>query len=241
LTEDLAGRLDEVSPPYENWAQVARLSRLAQVIVRPPRGGLPADVGLGDQVQVAEQLARAERDSPDSPALRRLLFAFATYERDLHLLGLDDAQLTAEYPRRRLRLLLAWSVLKVLLAVPVASLGFVVHVIPFQLVKQLAKRPTNEGVKATVKLLGCFATFVLAYAALGYIIGTDFGAWPGLLVAVASPLSGYVAVRLNERVRRIGGVVEGYRTVKGRRAVLATVFAHRQDVVDAAGALVAAQ
>ena len=34
-----------------------------------------------------------------------------------------------------------------------------VHVVPFQIMKQVGKRPTNEGIKATVKLLGCFVLF----------------------------------------------------------------------------------
>ena len=50
-------------------------------------------------------------------------------------------------------------------------------------------------------------------------------------------MCGYVTVRVAERVKRIGGLVEGYRTVKDRKAVLATVFAHRTAVVDAARAV----
>ena len=82
--------------------------------------------------------------------------------------------------------------------------------------------------------------FTLVYAVLGVVAGQTLGPWVGLLVALAAPLCGYVAVRLAERVKRIGGLVEGYQTVKGRRDLIASVVAHRSEVVDAARAAVSA-
>jgi len=127
------------------------------------------------------------------------------------------------------------------LAIPLAVIGVVVHIVPFQIVKLLAKRPVNEGMKATVKLLGCFASFIVVYVALGVIVGQRYGAWAGFALAVASPLCGYVAVRLGERVKRIGGFLEGYRTVRGRNGVLASVIAHRRMVAAAALVIIEAQ
>jgi glycerol-3-phosphate O-acyltransferase/dihydroxyacetone phosphate acyltransferase len=234
FTDDVADQLTAVSPNYSSWDQSARVSRLAEVVVRRPVGTLPSDVSLSDRVQIAERLVRAEQKEPGGAPLQALLTAFGAYERDLDLLGLSDSQVAAHYPRGRLRGALIWSVLKVLVALPFAAIGLVVHVVPFQVMKQLSKRPTNEGMKATVKLLGCFASFTIVYAALGFLAGRSYGAWVGLLTAVSAPTCGYVTVRLAERVKRIGGLLEGYRTVRTRRAVLDTVFADRMSVVDAA-------
>jgi glycerol-3-phosphate O-acyltransferase / dihydroxyacetone phosphate acyltransferase len=239
LTDDLAHQLTGVSPAFSSWAQAERLARVADVVARLPEGNLFTDVALADRVAMTEQLARAE-DVGHEGEVEELLTAFDTYERDLDLLGLSDAQVAARYPRGTLRVALAWSVLKVVVALPVAAVGVIVHVVPYQIVKQLAKKPTNEGMKATVKLLGCFALFTIVYALLGVLVGRAFGPWAGLGAAVAAPLCGYVTVRLAERITRIGGLVEGYRIVKGRRAVLDTVFAHRTSVVDAAGAVLVA-
>jgi hypothetical protein len=129
------------------------------------------------------------------------------------------------------RLSVLWSALKVVLALPLAAAGALVHLVPFQIMKQVAKRPTNEGMKATVKLLGCFVLFVLTYAALGVFVGRAVGPGAGFVAAVAAPWCGYVAVRLIERVKRIGGVVEGYRALRPRRDVLATALTHRAAVV----------
>jgi glycerol-3-phosphate O-acyltransferase / dihydroxyacetone phosphate acyltransferase len=239
LTDDLARQLTDVSPAFGSWAQAERLARVADVVARHPEGNLLTDVTMADRVAVTERLARAEDEGHDA-AVQALLAAFDTYERDLDLLGLSDAQVVAQYPRGTVRGSLVWSVGKVVLALPVAAVGVIVHVVPYQIVKQVAKKPTNEGMKATVKLLGCFALFTIVYALLGVLFGRAYGPWAGLVAAVAAPLCGYVTVRLAERVNRIGGLVEGYRTVKGRRAVLDTVFAHRTSVVDAAGAVLVA-
>ena len=124
---------------------------------------------------------------------------------------------------------------------PLAIAGVAVHVVPFEIMKQVGKRPTNEGIKATVKLLGCLVLFALTYAVLGVVVGRAFGPWIGLAAAVAAPLCGYVAVRLFERVKRIGGVVEGYRMIKGRRDVVRAAVGHRAAVVrDARAVLVQA-
>jgi glycerol-3-phosphate O-acyltransferase/dihydroxyacetone phosphate acyltransferase len=239
LTKDLGDQLASVSPTYPSWSQVEQLSRLADVLVRRPGEHLSPEVSMADRMEIADQLAVVERRLPASALVHTLLSVFTLYERDLALLGLDDAQLIAKYAKNRLRRSLAWSVLKILLAVPFAAIGVVVHVIPFQIIKQLAKQPSNEGIKATVKLLGCTAAFVLVYAALGLAAGLNEGAWAGLLVAAAAPACGYVAVRLSERVKRIGGVVEGYRTVTARNAVIDTVIIRRKAVVDAARSVLA--
>lgn len=58
-----------------------------------------------------------------------------------------------------------------------------------------------------------------------------------LIAAAGAPACGYATVRVAERVKRIGGVMAGTRVVRQRRAVLATVLAHRAAVVDAAGSV----
>ena len=106
--------------------------------------------------------------------------------------------------------------------------------------KRLAEIPRNEGIKATVKLLGCAASFTLVYAALGFFVGRAFGAWWGLLAALGGAAVRYATVRLGERVQRVGGLLEGYRVVKARGTDLGSVFVHRSQVVDAARSVLAA-
>jgi 1-acyl-sn-glycerol-3-phosphate acyltransferase len=228
VTEDLAAQLERVNPSFTSWAQATQLSWIAELVVREPDED-PSGDALADRVHVAARLAAEQDTCPES--LQQLFLDFATYERDLELLGLSDAQLVAGSRRRRVGLPVAWSALKVLVALPFAALGALVHVIPFQIMKPVGKRPTNEGVKATVKLLGCFVLFAATYAVVGVLVGRAYGAWAGLGAALAAPLCGFLTVRLLERVRRFGGMVEGYRIIKAHRNILGSVLAHRATVV----------
>jgi multidrug transporter EmrE-like cation transporter len=122
-------------------------------------------------------------------------------------------------------------VFKLLVALPFAVIGALIHIVPFAIMKQVGKRPANEGIKATVKLLGCFVLFALTYAVVGVLVARAYGAWAGLGAALAAPLCGFLTVRVLERVRRFGGVVEGYRIIKAHRNILGPVLAHRAAVV----------
>jgi glycerol-3-phosphate O-acyltransferase/dihydroxyacetone phosphate acyltransferase len=230
VTEDLGAQLARVSPSFSSWEQATQLSWIAELVVRGPDEDLADEVGLADRVQVAARLAAHEAACPGS--LAQLFVDFATYERDLELLGVSDAQLVAGSRRHRVLLPVAWSALKLLAALPFAALGALVHLIPFQIMRQVGKRPTNEGIKATVKLLGCVVLFAATYAVVGVLVARAYGAWAGLGAALAAPLCGLVTVRVLERVRRFGGVVEGCRIVQARRSILGPVLAHRAAVVE---------
>jgi hypothetical protein len=147
------------------------------------------------------------------------------------LLDVSDAQLMVASQLRHVGLPVLGSSLKALVALPFAAIGALVHIIPFQIMKQVGRRPTNEGIKATVKLLGCFVLFAATYAAVGVLVGRSYGAWAGLGAALAAPLCGFVAVRFLERVRRTGGLVEGCRIIRAHRNMLEPVLAHRASVV----------
>jgi glycerol-3-phosphate O-acyltransferase / dihydroxyacetone phosphate acyltransferase len=231
VTKDVAVQLERVNPSFSSWAQATQLSWISELVVRAPRGDSLADVGLADTVAVASRLAARQDECPE--ALQTLFSDFATYERDLELLGVSDAQMVAGSHRQR-RLSVAWSALKVLVALPFAALGALVHVIPFQIMKQVGKRPTNEGIKATVKLLGCSVLFVATYAVLAVLVGRAYGAWAGLAAAIAAPLCGAVTVQFLDRVRRMGGVAAGYRIIRAHRNLLGPVLAHRAAVVQEA-------
>jgi hypothetical protein len=74
---------------------------------------------------------------------------------------------------------------------------------------------------------------------LGIVVGETWGPWAGGAAAAGAPGCGYAAVRLGERVKRMGGVMAGARVVRQRRAVLSTVLDHRTAVVEAATAVLA--
>jgi glycerol-3-phosphate O-acyltransferase/dihydroxyacetone phosphate acyltransferase len=237
MTAEMAGRLGAVSPTYRSWVQATRLRQIAAVVDRPDDAAGVGDVDLARLEATARTLAEAEESGHRWPQIEALGRAFAEYERDLALLGLSDQQVAdGSHPGRR-RLALAWSATRVAAALPAAAVGAVIHVVPYQIMKKVGTVPTNESIRATVKLLGCFVLFVVVYVVLGVVVGETWGPGAGLIAAVGAPVCGYATVRLGERVKRIGGVVAGARVVRHRRAVLATVLAHRAAVVDAVDAV----
>ncbi len=233
LTDEIARILGSLGPSYASWSEAWTLREIADVIARDTGASAPREVAFSDRDQLARSLAASEQSRPgEAQELRR---TFEHYRDDLGAIGLTDAQVAASYRGWWLRVLFVWSVLKVVVAAPFALVGTVVHVVPYQVIKQIAKKPTNEGMKATVKLLSCFGAFSMLYAGLGVAFALNFGTWEGFAAGLGSPLCGYVTVRFSERVKRLGGALEGYRVA--RRASLTGIRQDRDAVVVAAGAV----
>lgn len=234
LTDAVAEQLRAVNPDHASWLEADRLKTIAEVVIRHGDAVLPEDVDLDERERVADALATVIASGGRRQATAALRRAFEVYDRDLALLGMTDAQVSASYRSGHLRLRFLGAVAKVIAAAPFAALGTAIHVIPYEAVKQLARLPENEGMRATVKVVGCFFTFTAFYAALGIVVGSLYGPLLGAVAAVAAPGCGYVTVRMAERLHRIGGAVEGARAVRGRGPAFESVLANRAAVLAAA-------
>jgi len=234
LTDDLAGRLRRGGPDHESWCHAERLAHMAEIVARSPEDVLPHDVRLAEQHRIADALADAERTGGRYAGMDALTDAYDTYRRDLSLLGLTDAQVAASYRSGRLPWLAAASIARVAVSLPLAAVGALVHLVPFELVKQMARLPRNEGVRSTVKILGCLLTFTVTYVLIGLAVGRRFGPVAGTAAAAAAPACGYLAVRVSERVRRTGRAVDGARFARKQGQLARSVRANRAAVVEAA-------
>ncbi len=237
LTDEMAGQLHQVVATYRSWQDAEVLAGIADLVLSAP--GATASDGDGEPVwPEPPALADRERlvaalgsvDLQGSPAGQALQAAYQGYRRDLALLGLSDAQVTARYGRRY-RAALAWSLAKVVVALPPGLVGVVVHALPYQVMLRLGRLPKNESIKSTVKLLGCFGLFTVDYLVIATLVRRKAGWLAGAIALVAAPLSGYATLRLSERVKSAGGLMAGASIVRARRSVLPTVLAHRADVV----------
>jgi hypothetical protein len=170
LTDDMGARLRGVSPDYGWWVAAETFGELAEVVDRP-MGAIPAEVDLVRRERLARVLAEA---SGPTDALQK---AFDRYQRDLDLLGLSDARVCASYRSGHLRFIQAWALAKVVAAAPFAAVGAVVHAVPYQIMKKLGTLPADEGVKATVKLRGCFASFTCSTSRWGSCSAPNSASW----------------------------------------------------------------
>ena len=170
---------------------------------------------------------------PDD-AVGALRAATERYEEHLGALGLADAQVAAGLspPRYRRRRLARLGLLAA--GAPVAVVGAAVHAVPYGVMKQVGKRPPNEGMRATVKLLGCFGLFTLTYTAIGIAVGRRRGPVAGAAAFVAAPWSGYVTVRVAEEIARAGGMARARAVLAGDGGTVSDLQAARAAVVTAA-------
>jgi len=234
LTDDLAGRLRRDGSEYASWAEASMLAAVADVVVRPTTV-LPDPVSLVDRAPVVADLTRALQapmSGATTAAKAALEAAYGEYGKALDLMGLDDAQVAADYGSGRLRWDLARAAATVLVALPFAVLGIAVHTVPYGVVKLASRVPDNEGMRATVKVLGSFFLYTLTYVAIGVAVGRVGGAGLGVVAAAAAPICGYAAVRMIERIRGVGGAIAGYRAVRSGGPVTETVRQRRAAVVD---------
>ncbi len=238
LTEELGDQLREVVTTYRSWREAELLAAIAEVVVAPaPDSGPAPELELGalaERERLAAELASIDLDTDDAAAL---LEAYETYRRDLALMGLTDAQVTARYGRKYRRAL-AWSLVKLGAAVPPGLVGVAVHAVPYQIMKRLAKLPRDESIKSTVKLVGCFFLFSIEYLVIAEVVRRKRGWLAAAIAFVAALLSGYASLRLSERAKSVGGLMEGASIVRSRGAVLPAVLAHRAEVVQRARVLV---
>jgi 1-acyl-sn-glycerol-3-phosphate acyltransferase len=237
MTEDLALRMRRDGTEFDSWSEAEELDGIADVVARPT-SVLPTDVDLRDRRRVATVLHRADAGEGDATTLAPVRTAFAAYRRELERSGLDDAQVAAQYGTERLRWNLMVALAKLVVAMPPALAGAVVHAVPYQVVKRAGRVPDNEGVRATVKLVGCLFLFTTVYTVLGVVVGASYGFGVGLAVALGAPVCGYLTIGMAERLRRVVRAVAGYRSARHGGADLASLRARRNVVIGAASALI---
>ena len=126
-----------------SWAGAQLYSGMAEVVVRSPGTSPPTDIEFADKTEVASRLAAVAQGNVGArrAAVRD---AFAIYRRDLDVLGLNDTQLTAGYPRGRLRLGIAWSLLTITAGSPLAAIGV-------RRARQFPRRPVRPTRCAMIK------------------------------------------------------------------------------------------
>jgi 1-acyl-sn-glycerol-3-phosphate acyltransferase len=236
LTDRIANALSGVGPDYDTVAQAELLARVADVATLAP-GAERAPLAARDHL--ARALAEVEQRDPNSrEGFERLRAAQDRYDRDLALLGVTDADVAADIDRAHYRRTMLGAAAKAVVTAPVALACAVIHFVPYQVMKRVALLPHNEGIKSTVKLLGCTVLFLVEWIALAVLAAILWRPLAAAATLVACPLAGYVTVRFAEGVHDAGGLAHGWRTLRSHRAALDSVRADRAKVVDLATALV---
>ncbi|MHB8419313.1 MAG: lysophospholipid acyltransferase family protein [Myxococcales bacterium] len=130
-----------------------------------------------------------------------------SYDRQLAALGLGPSDLPATPITGRVAVRELASALFWLLFAPLAVAGGLLHYPAYQLIRAIASQIAGDEVDvvATIKVFAAMAFYPLTWAAATAAVFARFGPWPALANLAIAPLSGWLALVLRERWRRLRG------------------------------------
>ena len=223
FTEHLGAQLSEVVPMYASRQDELAFRRLACLLATDP----------AERDDIARGIAAAAARPDTTDQVTELTEAAHRYEADLAAIGLRDADVAGGLSPDRYRRRLRGSVAAAVVTAPLAAVGAALHLLPYQVMRRIGARPANEGMRATVKLLGCTVLFSALYSALAVVAGRRRGPLAALAAFAAGPLTGYVTVRWAERVHQLDGIARA-RAVVAQRADLVPELTERRRALVAA-------
>ena len=217
--------------------QTLRLLRVAETLWRGPAS---SGEDTATRVAALQQVARARRElqqrAPERlAALRRGVEA---YSLDLEQLGGPDGEIPAAYPTG---VALRWAVreaLSLLLGLPLALVGMLLHMGPYWLTKSVVRalrRPAEE--EATYKIMAGVLFYPVCWSVEGWAAWRLGGAW-GLAALLAALLpTGFFALGWQERSGRAARESRAFLRFLVDRDLHRRLTARRQALVDEITAL----
>ncbi len=194
LTDLLADALSNVTLNAPDW-RTLRFIQTARRLYKPASAELPPRT----YVDLSRRFVDGYVLAIDDPEIQRIRAEVEDYQSQLDLLGLKDYQL-----RQTVNIGVAFRKLisrgfMLLLLLPVAIPGAVLHLPIGWLAAFVGERFSYE--RDDVATLKVFATILLLpilYVLVAIVVGAYFGFWWGVLVVLLLPLSSFASVRLLE-------------------------------------------
>jgi hypothetical protein len=250
LTARIGAGLAAVTLGYASWDEARRLGRAAELFSQPPGAGegLPGEAPLGRRFALNRAFIEgfAELRQRDPAGTAAAAEAVERYDRMLTALGLRDDQVAATYPVAPVLGWLGRTGLRLLLQLPPALVGIVLNWLPYRLIGEIAARATREpDMPASFKIFGGIVFYPLTWlaeAALAVRLlppGSPWRAAAALGVLLGAPLTGWVALRFDDRRERLWREARAYLLLHSRRAIAAELRARRAAAWQAVAALAA--
>ena len=227
LTDRIGEALSSVTLNAPDWGTL-RFIQAVRRLYKPSSAVLTP----GQYVELSRRFVDGYLETMDDPDMQRMRRDVENYQARLDMLGLKDYQL-----RQPLTLSLAFRrvffrSLLMLLVLPFAIPGALLHLPVGWLVALVGERFSYEMDDiATLKVFSTMLLLPLLYAVVAMIVGFNFGLWWALFALIALPLSFFASVRLMEaeaglftsmqsllRLARLGGEVDDLRTTRAELA-----------------------
>jgi 1-acyl-sn-glycerol-3-phosphate acyltransferase len=253
LTARIDAWLHAVTLNYGSWEQARRIGRAAELFSQPAGQPAGSDVGareppgagagLPGQPPLAERFSLHQafiegyadlcRRHPDAVAAAAA--AVDRYDRMLRAFDLRDDQVTATYPAAPAARWLGRTLLRLLVYLPLAVVGMALNWLPYRLVGEIAARATREpDMPASFKVFGGIVlfpvTWLLEAGAAAWLAGhrSRAGLAAALMTLVAAPLSGWVALRFDDRRGQLWREARAWLLLRSRRPIAAELRARRE-------------
>lgn len=232
LTAEIARRLDDVSPDFEDAQVAATLWEAAEIALRPTGSRSTWQPGLGDVDELAQELDRAE------PSARsEVLAAVPPYSERLASLGVRDPEIVPGNTAQAFRRQRLGSNAKLLVALPFALLALPMNLVPAILVHVVGRRAMAPATRATVKLLVGTALFALTWGIWWVALRAAGVSHAWAWVVVGGPILGSALAYAIERRARYRRAKIGWRQLAGNVSALEDLRALRARVVEAVTAV----
>ncbi|HVO30581.1 MAG TPA: 1-acyl-sn-glycerol-3-phosphate acyltransferase [bacterium] len=233
ITDAVAAALKKVTINLPTWEDRKLLERAVE-ISRADDESLEARVRHLKNFAEAWEALRVSH--PEEVA--RLRAQVARYDRELRLLRMSDEDVRARY---RPISVANWTLRFVrlfLLRLPMGVLGAVLHAIPYQIPRAIAKAKAEEADQpASYKLMAGFVIYPVWWLLLAAVAFLLRGAEIAAGVLVLAPISAWVALRWMEQGFTLGEQARSW-FLRGRRAaLLEEMRAQRAEIAAGIGAL----
>ena len=193
FTAELETRLRSLTVNADDWETIRVLDGVRR-LYQPPR------ISLEERIELARRFNAVYPGVKDEPDVRRLVARVRTYLDRLAAAGLTDRDLRRAMRRRETVARVVRHLILVVVWLPLALLGAVIHV-PVGLLLDITGDRLNPDriLRATVKFALGVAALLAAYVAVPIAIGMSAGWGFGIAAFVVLPLSGYATLRVAER------------------------------------------
>ncbi|HTQ80713.1 MAG TPA: hypothetical protein VMM92_12000, partial [Thermoanaerobaculia bacterium] len=241
LTARIDAALRAVTLNYPSWDEARLIARAADLFARPGLT-LPQGRRLHETFDLHRAFLEGYREMQERcPAeVAEVAAAVREYDRLLAAFGLRDDQVAAAYPVSPVARFVGRTLLRLLLHLPVAALGTLLNLLPYQIIRVIASRSHDADQKATLKVFPSLVVYPACWLAEGLAVAHWAGWQLGLATFLASLPTGYVAMLFDERRERFAREARAYLVLRTRHRATAELKMRREAVYQGVTALVEA-
>lgn len=241
LTARVDEALRQVTLNYPSWDEARLIARASDLFARPG-AALPGDRALSETFDFHRAFLEGygEMRSRCPEEVAAVAEAVRDYDRLLRAFHLRDDQVAAAYPVSPVARFVGRTLLRLLVLLPLALVGTLLNILPYQIVRLIVRRNRQGDQEATLKVFPSLALYPAAWIAEGFAAGHWLGMRAGVLTALLGLPTGYVAMLFDERRERFQREARAYLVLRTRRRASAELKAKREAVYRGVTALVAA-